>query len=1047
MSDKKKQKFSLSDIIRKLNESSTDEAGPPVSISAETPPNNAPPRTSLEYKEASEKGVSITPLDRDAAAPLPPAPTPHVAPEIPPDPSRPHDDAESGDFDIMRYVSIVVRRKNIIIAAMIVAAFFSVSTYVKAVRLYTAHARMLFSPGYQDIMGNNQGMFLAWGSREEKLNTHLELLKSQTVLKRVAENLGDNISPGSMASALKITRGGNEGEKTDIVDLTFSHVNAETARDVANEVCKTYIEYIKEVNVQDITRLILKLDDQIGKVEKDLDKKEDALRVFKENNRTVQLSNETNIAIAKLSQVETARQQTELDMLEGREKFIGLKKEIDQQEVDVIQSMTYQNPYQNRLAELELQLNTLSAEYSPEHYKVRMIKAEIDKIKDAMKSDIIKEAASKTFVKNPIRQSLLQELINVTIEKSALDAKRNAQEQIGKQLYGDLQKLPATELQFAQLTRETESLLQVLKLLKNRYEEAKIKRDSQDSDLKILEWAPTPSIAVSNAKSSKILITILIGLIIGVALAFLLEYLDQSIKEPLDIERTLELPLLGIVPMIETEKAIIESSKNRGKTVLEPFRALRANVKHIAEQRNAKTFIVSSAVKGEGKTTLAANIAITFAMDGKKVILVDGDLRRAQMHGLFHLEKKNGLCDYLQGASEIQDILKPTVHHNLFVITAGEHPQNPAELVGSYRFGLLVKELRTMADFIIFDSPALLPVSDVLSMAPKMDACIMVVRALWTPLKAAQQAKIQLKRIGCTIIGGILNGISHSRGYYPYYYGYYRYYAYKYSYEDDQRSRFSMRQFGLSIESKFKEYVQSAGLSIPRWIASIRSNTRHLFQRKIFWILFIIAIFLPAAERAVHHSGFRILPKRTVTYLGDERTSGTNKTKEQERAPSARDQATMLKADSSMTTAGLSSDSAKTAADTLKIPEIKSDTLHGLDQLGLIKNSLFQWQRAFNSKDIQRYLAYYDSSRFQYPGGDYAAWKSEVATYVLLSGPRNRSIHIDSMWQDTFAPPYITVSLNISARSSGAIAHKRYTMVWQRARSQWKIIREKQRDL
>ena len=107
-------------------------------------------------------------------------------------------------------------------------------------------------------------------------------------------------------------------------------------------------------------------------------------------------------------------------------------------------------------------------------------------------------------------------------------------------------------------------------------------------------------------------------MIIGIGLAFLLEYLDQSIKEPPDVEKTLELPLLGIVPTIETDKAIIESSRDQGKTILEPFRALRANLKHIATSRHIKTVIISSAVKGEGKTTLAANIAITLAMDAKK---------------------------------------------------------------------------------------------------------------------------------------------------------------------------------------------------------------------------------------------------------------------------------------------------------------------------------------------------------------------------------------------------------------------------------------------
>ena len=273
----------------------------------------------------------------------------------------------------MRYIGIVLRRKNIIIAAVLVASVFSIMSYVKAVKYFTAHTRMLFTMGGdKDIMGNTSDMNVYWDSREERLNTHLELIKSQIVLKRVAENLQNAVSPGEISGALIINCGGKEGESTDIIDVAFSHSNAETARNVANELCKCYMEYIKEVNVQDVTRLIDKLDEEIEKVDKDLSQKENTLRVFKENNRTVELSSETNMTISKLSQMELAMQQTELDMLESREKFTGLKKEIDQQQVDVIQSMTYQNPYQSKLAELELQLNTLSAEYSPEHFKVRI---------------------------------------------------------------------------------------------------------------------------------------------------------------------------------------------------------------------------------------------------------------------------------------------------------------------------------------------------------------------------------------------------------------------------------------------------------------------------------------------------------------------------------------------------------------------------------------------------------------------------------------------------------------------------------------------------
>jgi capsular exopolysaccharide synthesis family protein len=306
--------------------------------------------------------------------------------------------------------------------------------------------------------------------------------------------------------------------------------------------------------------------------------------------------------------------------------------------------------------------------------------------------------------------------------------------------------------------------------------------------------AETPRKAVTKVGFTNIVIGILIGLILGIALALLLEYLDQSLKDPREVERELELPLLGVVPQIETNKMLLEHEQatELTKTVLEPFRALRANLKHIAVQNNIKTFIVCSAIKGEGKTTLSANLAITFSLDGKKVILVDGDLRRSQIHTLFGIEKKIGFSDYLLGTSTIDDVIKPTQYPNLFIVTSGERPDNPAELLGTPRFDQLLNEIRDKADYIIFDSPALLPVSDSITMAPKMDCCVMVVRTLWTPLKAARQAKCQLSRMGTRIFGGILNGIILSRGYYPYYYGYYGYSSYKYSYENDLPPKFSL---------------------------------------------------------------------------------------------------------------------------------------------------------------------------------------------------------------------------------------------------------------
>jgi capsular exopolysaccharide synthesis family protein len=625
-------------------------------------------------------------------------------------------------------------------------------------------------------------------------------------------------------------------------------------------------------------------------------------------------------------------------------------------------------------------------------------------------------------------------VISLSIEKNAGDAKRSAQEQIIKQLDQDLSKLPSLELQYAQLTRETEALVQVLKLLKSRFEEAKIKKDSQESDLKILESAQLPTAGISSMRLSKVILGIFMGIFLGVLLAFVLEFLDQSIKDPQNVEKALEIPLLGIVPMIEMEQALIESAPEKWKSVLEPFRALRATLKHLAATRQIKTFIICSAVKGEGKTTLAANLSITFALDGKKVILVDGDLRRAQMHSLFNLPKKTGLSDYLLGACDVNEIIKKTVHENLFVITAGEHPENPSELIGSARFDQLVSELRGMADYIIYDSPALLPVSDGLSMAPKIEVCIMVVRALWTPLKAAQQAKSQLNRMGCTIIGAILNGISHSRGYYPYYYGYYRYYAYKYSYEEDHEQghkKFSMREFGLSVESKLRGLLQNFVFSIPHYTAILLNFTKHLMRKKTFWILLIVFFSIPLSALALKSAGFGI-PNRKIAYLGKmeailpagrrEAGASLEAIAQGQRAPVS---------DSASATFFASADSGRkgSAVDTTNILDGLSDSLH-------------VWESAFNKKDIPRYLSFYDTALFKYPGGRYSAWKSEK-TGVFDQSSDAQTMTIDSVWAEPMTPPFFQTSFTATLVSAHTTVRHHYAIIWRQSNNQWRIVREK----
>jgi polysaccharide biosynthesis transport protein len=932
-------------------------------------------------------------------------------------PERFFDDTEEEEesFDLYKYVEIIFRRKNVVLAVILLMTVFSVFKYMSGPRFFTGFARLLFKPNTQELLKDVSSTQYT-GSFEKAFTTHLELLKSQSVLTMVSQNLSRRISPENIRLGLTIKQGETNGQKNDIIELSFKNSNAELAKDVLNELCNTYIDYRRDVNSQEILRFISKLEIQIDKLQKELDVKESDLRFFKEENRMVQLSSETNLTVSKISDMELALQQTQLSLIEVAERIQSINSQISKQELDIVQSFTFNDPFQKKIADLELELNSLTAEYNTEHYKVKMLRQQIENLKAATIDSISRDATSKTFVKNPIRQSLVQEIVNLTVERSALEQKRIAQEKIIERLNHDLLQLPSLEQKYAYLERETESILQTLRMLKNKYEEVKIRRDSQESDLKLLEMAETPRKAVTKVGFANVIIGILIGIVLGIALALLLEYLDQSLKDPRDVERELELPLLGVVPQIETEKVLLEQKGDLAKTVLEPFRALRANLKHIAVQNDIKTFIVCSAIKGEGKTTLSANLSITFSLDSKNVILVDADLRRSQIHSLFGVDKKVGLSDYLLGKATIDEIIKPTMYPHLFIVTSGERPDNPAELLGTYRFDLLLEEIRNKADYIVFDSPALLPVSDTITMAPKIDCCVMVVRTLWTPLKAARQAKSQLKRIGTRIFGGILNGVILSRGYYPYYYGYYGYSSYKYSYEDDHNHKFSFREFGLQFESKMRESLKSIIYKIPRYAGIVSGSIRYVMSRKLFWIL--TSLFLALAVLLFYIDKKPANPwEDKIQYIG---LGGAQN-------------------DSSDST-NLSNDMAVpsfsgTQRDSDKV-NIEVDTVD-LQSSGL-SDTIGLWIQSMSKRDIERYLSFYHSKSFRSANENFPEWRrTAMLRFADPSMPNVKLIKIETGKKGVSYIETFVYTINDSG------VRKTYDIIWQISAQGWKIVGEK----
>ncbi|MDX1615911.1 MAG: CpsD/CapB family tyrosine-protein kinase, partial [Candidatus Promineifilaceae bacterium] len=255
-----------------------------------------------------------------------------------------------------------------------------------------------------------------------------------------------------------------------------------------------------------------------------------------------------------------------------------------------------------------------------------------------------------------------------------------------------------------------------------------------------------------------------------------LDYLDDSVRQPEELERLAGLSTLGTIPRLEAAdpaEALVMLRTPRAPAA-EAYRQLRTNLMYALVDGRLQSILVTSSGAGEGKTTTAANLALALMQLDKRVILVDSDLRRPMLHTLFGLSNSRGLSTLFVSDDPGRRLLQPVGPGRLRVLTAGPLPPNPAELLGTERMAAIAASLAKGADYVVYDSPPLLAVTDAAVLSRQADATLLVVEAGRTAAPTLQQAAAQLRAVEANLAGAVLNRVGPGRGYYHYYNGYYK---------------------------------------------------------------------------------------------------------------------------------------------------------------------------------------------------------------------------------------------------------------------------------
>lgn len=362
------------------------------------------------------------------------------------------------------------------------------------------------------------------------------------------------------------------------------------------------------------------------------------------------------------------------------------------------------------------------------------------------------------------------------------------------------------------LEQEVNSNREMYNSIFHRLQEIEIEGGGSEwVDAKVVERATVPGQPVRPNKKMNLMLGLFFGVFFGTGLAFFIEYLDSSMRSMEDVRSYLKLFPLGMVPQVEFgEKEEKGEGEKEGQTVdkfLRPFwlasdsdvplfvaeayRIIRTNLAFGSIDTTLKVLQVTSAVKGEGKTTTAANLAISLASAGSKTLLVDADLRRPALHRILGLPggAEGGLTESLTNGKSWQSVMLPTPIPNLFFIGSGTTPHNPAELLSSKRMKALMEELKEHFDMVIFDSPPVISVADSAIIGSRVDGTILVSRSGFIPRHLCLHAKNALESVHAKVIGCVLNGVRTQHQPY-YYYEYYRQYGrYHEEGEENQKSR------------------------------------------------------------------------------------------------------------------------------------------------------------------------------------------------------------------------------------------------------------------
>lgn len=706
--------------------------------------------------------------------------------------------AEKLNFDLVRLLRIFLKHRYVIGGVIALALGIGLIFSLTATPLYMATATIETSSATVQVT-SDQSLQPQSGGDSREIATFVELIGSRSLAERVVNNLKLADDPTFVESAggrsliRRVSRllfGGGETDnsaqsiearqraaigrvlgnttasvvKTSrLLVISYSDADPKRAARIANQIAKDFIRskldrsyeataYARDFLQSQLEQIRLKLQDSEKKVVDYADKEKLVSLDNKQTLLSAQLE-DLNSALGKASIDRSAAEQLWLQVKDAKEfssvpsagaggsvsiigQLLATKSELtaDYQAKRLI----YKPGFPTMIA-LQARINDVDAQ----------IAQEMEKAKTAIRSSY--ELAVQR------EQALKADLAST--QEALIDARNRG-------------------VEYTMLQREADTNRSLYDGLLQRFKELSTVGGVSTNDLAIVDSAAVPGNPYSPRTALNLVLALVGGLMLGFAVAMGLEYFDNTIKTPDQMEALLGIPVLGLIPILAKDQTIQVALQDPHSALSEAYRSARTALQFSTDQGVPKNFVVTSARPGEGKTTTSTTLARMFGQIGMKVLVVDADLRNPSLHKVLGIDNVTGLSNYLTGGAEASEVLLEVDIPNMTVISSGPIPPNPAELLSSPKILTLLSELREQFDLIIIDSAPVMGLADALLLSSVADGTLIVCAAGETPVETIKAATKRITMTNGQLLGGILTKFNAQKAGYGYAYYGYDYYGY-----------------------------------------------------------------------------------------------------------------------------------------------------------------------------------------------------------------------------------------------------------------------------